>query len=78
MLGRDVLSRVLEGGWALLPVAFAATAFGVIFGAAAGISAAYLRGEADGLIMRTVDVLLAFPQLVLVLLLVSLVGPKRG
>jgi len=75
-LGRDVFSRVLEGGWTLLPVAFAATAFGVVFGAAAGISAAYLRGRIDGLIMRTVDVLLAFPQLVLVLLLLSIVGPK--
>lgn len=76
VLGRDVLSRVLEGGWTLLPVALAATVFGVVFGAAAGISAAYLRGRADGLIMRTVDVLLAFPQLVLVLLLLSIVGPK--
>jgi peptide/nickel transport system permease protein len=75
-LGRDVFSRVLEGGWTLLPVAFAATVFGVVVGAAAGISAAYLRGKADGLIMRSVDVLLAFPQLVLVLLLVSMVGPK--
>jgi peptide/nickel transport system permease protein len=73
-LGRDVLSRVLEGGWILLPVAFAATVFGVVLGAAAGISAAYLRGKADGLIMRSVDVLLAFPQLVFVLLLLSIVG----
>jgi peptide/nickel transport system permease protein len=75
-LGRDVLSRVLEGGWTLLPVALAATVFGVALGAAAGISAAYLRGRADGVIMRSVDVLLAFPQLVLVLLLLSIVGPK--
>jgi peptide/nickel transport system permease protein len=67
---------VLEGGWTLLPVAFAATIFGVVLGAAAGISAAYLRGRADGLIMRSVDVLLAFPQLVLALLLVSIIGPK--
>jgi peptide/nickel transport system permease protein len=75
-LGRDVFSRVLEGGWTLLPVALAATIFGVALGAAAGISAAYLRGRADGLIMRSVDVLLAFPQLVLALLLVSIIGPK--
>ncbi len=71
-----MLSRVLEGGWTLLPVAFAATVFGVVVGAAAGISAAYLRGGADGVIMRSVDVLLAFPQLVFVLLLLSIVGPK--
>lgn len=75
-LGRDVLSRLLSGGWLLLLMAAAATAVGVAAGAAAGISAAYLRGRLDGLIMRTVDVILAFPQLVLALLLVSIIGPK--
>jgi peptide/nickel transport system permease protein len=75
-LGRDVLSRVLAGGWELLLMALAATVFGVLIGAAAGISAAYLRGRVDGFIMRTVDVFLAFPQLVFALLLVSIIGPK--
>jgi peptide/nickel transport system permease protein len=75
-LGRDVLSRVLDGGWVLLLMAAAATALGVIVGAASGIAAAYLRGRWDGLIMRTVDVILAFPQLVFALLLVSIIGPK--
>jgi peptide/nickel transport system permease protein len=75
-LGRDVLSRVLDGGWQLLLMAVTATAFGIIVGAAAGMSAAYLRGRSDGLIMRTVDVILAFPQLVFALLLVSIIGPK--
>jgi len=40
------------------------------------VSAAYRRGRTDGFIMRTVDVILAFPQLVFALLLVSLIGPK--
>ncbi len=75
-LGRDVLSRVLNGGWQLLLMAAAATAIGVAAGAAAGMSAAYLRGRPDGFIMRTVDVILAFPQLVFALLLVSLLGPR--
>lgn len=75
-LGRDVLSRVLDGGWQILLMALAATAFGVILGAAAGVSAAYLKGAVDGLIMRTVDVFLAFPQLVFALLLISIIGPK--
>jgi peptide/nickel transport system permease protein len=75
-LGRDVLSRVLAGGWVLLIMATGATLVGVAVGAAAGISAAYLRGVTDGLIMRSVDVILAFPSLVFVLLLVSIVGPK--
>jgi peptide/nickel transport system permease protein len=75
-LGRDVLSRVLAGGWVLLIMATGATIFGVGIGATAGIAAAYLRGFADGLIMRTVDVVLAFPSLVFALLLVSIIGPK--
>lgn len=75
-LGRDVLSRVLDGGWLLLVMAVSATALGVGAGAAAGISAAYLRGRPDGLIMRTVDVILAFPQLVFALLLLSILGPR--
>jgi peptide/nickel transport system permease protein len=75
-LGRDVLSRVLSGGRLLLLMAAAATLFGVVVGAAAGISAAYLRGRADMLIMRSVDVLLAFPSLVFALMLVSIMGPQ--
>ena len=75
-LGRDVLSRVLDGGWELLLMALAATVIGVTAGAVAGISAAYLRGRWDGIIMRSVDVILAFPQLVFALLLVSIIGPK--
>ena len=53
-LGRDVLSRVLVGGRLLLFMAAAATAIGIVLGAAAGISAAYLRGAPDGIIMRSV------------------------
>ncbi|KJF16020.1 ABC transporter permease [Acidithrix ferrooxidans] len=76
ILGRDVLSRVLDGGWLLLLMALGATAFGIVLGGVAGMAAAYLRGRSDSIIMRTVDVMLAFPALVFVLLLVSLVGPK--
>jgi peptide/nickel transport system permease protein len=75
-LGRDVLSRVLNGGWVLLVMAAAATAIGIAGGAAAGVSAAYLRGAGDGIIMRAADVLLSFPQVVFALLLLSLLGPK--
>ena len=75
-LGRDVLSRVLSGGWILLVMAVSATVIGVAAGATAGMSAAYLRGRSDGVIMRTVDVVLAFPQIVFALLLLSMLGPK--
>lgn len=76
VLGRDVLSRTLAGGWLLLLMAAAATVLGVAVGATVGMTAAYVRGPADGLLMRTVDVILAFPQLLFALLLVSIVGPK--
>jgi peptide/nickel transport system permease protein len=75
-LGRDVLSRVLDGGWVLLIMAACATVLGIAGGAAAGVSAAYLRGISDGIIMRAVDVILSFPQLVFALLLLSLLGPR--
>jgi peptide/nickel transport system permease protein len=75
-LGRDVLSRVLDGGWVLLVMAACATALGMVGGALAGVSAAYLRGVSDGFIMRIADVILSFPQVVFALLLLSLLGPK--
>jgi peptide/nickel transport system permease protein len=74
VLGRDVLSRVLGGGWQLLILAATATALGIVVGTAAGMAAAYLPGWRDSVIMRGVDVLLAFPQLVFALLLVSVIG----
>lgn len=75
-LGRDVLSRLLAGGWLLIVLALAATAIGVGLGVWLGIAAAYFGRFTDGLIMRIVDVFLAFPQLVFALLLVSVLGNK--
>jgi peptide/nickel transport system permease protein len=74
LLGRDVLSRLLNGGWLLLLMALAATALGVVLGTLAGVTAGYVGGRTDAVIMRTVDVLLAFPSLVFALLLVSVAG----
>ncbi len=73
-LGRDVLSNVLHGGRSLLWMAFAATALGVGAGIALGMVAGYSRNRLDDLIMRTLDVLYAFPYIVLVLLFVSMLG----
>jgi peptide/nickel transport system permease protein len=75
-LGRDVLSRTLDGGWELLLMAAVATLLGVAVGAIIGVGAAYFGGRWDTLLMRAVDVILAFPQLVFALLLVSILGPK--
>lgn len=76
VLGRDVLSRMLHGGWLLLLLAAISTLAAVSVGAAIGVVAAYRGGRIGGVLMRSVDVLLAFPQLVFVLLIVSVLGAK--
>jgi peptide/nickel transport system permease protein len=76
VLGRDVLSRALSGGRSTLFNALAATILGVAAGTILGLLAALSRSWGDGAIMRTLDVLLAFPQYVLVLLVVSMIGPS--
>jgi peptide/nickel transport system permease protein len=73
-IGRDVLSRVLAGGRLLLGVAAASTLLGVGAGLLIGIFAAYRGGIVDSILMRIVDVLLAFPPLVFALLIVSVLG----
>ncbi|TQM11769.1 ABC transporter permease [Pseudonocardia kunmingensis] len=73
-LGRDVLTRFLAGGGPVLLYALAATAIGIVGGAVAGMLAGYSGGRLDSLIMRGSDVLLSFPQLVLALLAVAVLG----
>jgi peptide/nickel transport system permease protein len=76
-LGRDVLARVLSGGWRILLLAIAATIIAIMLGTTIGIVSAYRRGLVDTLSMRAVDIMLALPQLVFVLLMLSVVGPKN-
>lgn len=73
-LGRDAWSRVLFGGRELIAQAFAATVIGVSLGAILGLTAAYVKGALDVVLMRLSDVLLAFPTIVLALLFVSMLG----
>jgi peptide/nickel transport system permease protein len=75
-LGRDVFSRFLNGGRTVIWMSLAATAVGIGFGTALGLVAAYSRGWLDDVLMRANDVMLAFPQIIFVLLAVSAVGPK--
>ena len=75
-LGRDVLSRVLWGGRTILELSLASAALGVGLGSAVGILAAYSRGVVDNLLMRAMDVLLAFPAIIFALLVIATVGPK--
>jgi peptide/nickel transport system permease protein len=75
-LGRDVLSRFLWGGRSILALAALSTLIGVGFGVAVGLVAAYARNVVDDVLMRAMDVILAFPQIVLALVAVATVGPK--
>jgi peptide/nickel transport system permease protein len=75
-LGRDVLSRFLWGGRSVLVLSGLATLFGFVLGAIVGLVAAYSHGKLDDLLMRTMDVVLAFPQIVFALILAATVGPK--
>lgn len=75
-LGRDVLSRLLAGGINLAWMVPVASIVGVVIGAILGILAAFYSGWVDVLLMRSVDVLLAFPAILLVLLFVSMFGPQ--
>jgi len=75
-LGRDVLSRFLHGGLTVLWLAAAATLLGMVVGVVIGLIAAYSRNWLDDVLMRSNDVLLAFPQIIFVLLAVSALGPK--
>jgi peptide/nickel transport system permease protein len=75
-LGRDVLSRFLHGGATVLWLSVAATLLGIVVGVVVGLIAAYARNWLDDVLMRGNDVLLAFPQIIFVLLAVSAIGPK--
>jgi peptide/nickel transport system permease protein len=76
VLGRDVWSRFLYGGRSVLGMAVAATIIGVGLGLFVGLVAAYRSGWVDEVLMRISDVFMAFPQIVLALLLVAAFGPS--
>src|SRR5262245_39733436 len=75
--GNDVLSRLLFGGRASLRIAVAVNLIGLLVGGGLGAFGAYGGGLADQLIMRTFDVLIAFPSLVLVVAIAQAAGPSE-
>lgn len=75
-LGQDVLSRFLFGGGDILVMAAVSTLIGLVVGVVIGLVAAYARNALDDVLMRGMDVILAFPQIMLALVAVSLVGPE--
>ena len=75
-LGRDVLSRVLYGGRVSLPVAAAVVAVAAVFGTLFGGLAGFAGQWVDGLAMRLVDMVLAFPSLILAMAIAAALGPS--
>ncbi len=75
-LGRDVLSRIIWGGRESLRSGFMAVLIGLVGGVILGIFSGYIGGRLDDFIQRIVEILMAFPTILLLLSIVSAIGPN--
>ncbi|WP_205837049.1 MULTISPECIES: ABC transporter permease [unclassified Neorhizobium] len=75
LFGRDVASRLMNGIGQSFLVAFCSVALATLAGTVLGLTAAWFGKAWDGLVMRIMDVLLAFPAILLALLIIAVVGP---
>lgn len=73
--GRDVLSRILYGARPTIVIVLTATLIGLVIGGGLGLASGYYGSVLDAVIMRCLDVLLAFPGILLALALISVIGP---
>jgi peptide/nickel transport system permease protein len=76
-VGNDILSRILHGGQVSFEVGFSVTAIGLAVGGPLGMAAGYWGSAADTVIMRVLDILIAFPALVLALVIAEGLGPSE-
>jgi peptide/nickel transport system permease protein len=76
-VGYDVLSRILYGGRTSLEVAFAVNGIGLLVGGMFGAIAGYFGGMRDAVMMRVIDVLIAFPGIVLAIAIAERLGPSE-
>lgn len=74
-LGRNVFERVVWGARLSIASGLGALAVGAVLGVAIGLLAGYVGGITDRILMRVIDVLLAFPTLLMALIVVSILGP---
>ena len=72
--GRDILSRVVEGAGATFMIALATVLIGLIFGIIIGLVTGYYGGWLDEILMRIADSILAFPSILLALVLIAIFG----
>ena len=74
VLARDIFSRVIYGARVSLTVAFLAPVFGMIIGLGLGMLAGYFKGIAESIIMGLIDIILAFPNIVLAMVILFFAG----
>ncbi|MXX55638.1 MAG: ABC transporter permease [Gemmatimonadetes bacterium] len=75
-LGRDVFSRVIHAARVSLLLGFISVAIGAALGSAVGLVSGYYRGAIDTVLMRVVDAMLAFPGILLALVVIAALGPS--
>ena len=75
-LGRDILSRIIYGARLSLLVGVVSVGIALFFGSLLGALAGYFKGWSDNIIMRFMDILLAFPHILLAIVIVAYLGPK--
>lgn len=75
-LGRDILSRIIYGAQISFGYGFLAVLIAMIVGSVIGVTAGYFGGKIDEVLMRIVDIILAFPSILLAILIVAILGPK--
>ncbi|MEK7433781.1 MAG: nickel transporter permease [Cyanobacteriota bacterium] len=75
-LGRDILSRIIYGTQISFSYGLLSVVIALIMGSTIGVLAGYFGGKVDEILMRGVDILLAFPSILLAILIVAILGPK--
>jgi len=75
-LGRDILSRIIYGAQISFQYGMLAVVIAMLIGSTIGVIAGYFGGKIDEILMRGIDVVLAFPSILLAILIVAILGPK--
>ncbi|HCG63702.1 MAG: diguanylate cyclase [Spirochaetae bacterium HGW-Spirochaetae-4] len=75
-LGRDMLSRLIYGARISMTIGVVSVGISLFFGIIIGVTSAYYGGTFDKIVMRLIDIMLAFPYILLTIVIVSLLGPS--